>query len=796
MKNLTRQFAIFVLLLGGSTFLSGDAGVLIPSGHTQPDPSILSLEEMEITIHIDNGEARVFVREIFANHTGGIQEGNYVFALPSRATISDFAVWDGLTRIPAVILERKRAEEIYNQLVAQKIDPGLLQQGERGAEEARHSAAFSAKIFPIAAHGTKRMEIEYHESIPVENLKSLFAIPLRPDAYHGLTARKMTVNFELTSAHTIKQFEVLSKTLPLKVNKQDEHSVSASFTGENVAFTEDLTVRYALDAAKTDSLQVITHRDPNSGTPSPDEMAPVRSTNEPGFFEAEALLGMGSHAAAAEADGPAGAPRTIIALFDNSLSMQWEKLERSYQALESILHSLRPKDRFNLLLFNSEVAKFSPTPVAGDPATVQKALDFIRASRLRGGTNLQLALQNGLDQSKNASGETYLVVLSDGGATRGPISSGKLTSWYAKQWAALPELHRPRTYIFAVGDDANLQLLRMLARNEGPLENVRSTEPVEFKMQNFLSKIGRSPVAQLRMSASPEGVFDMIYALQDNAFAGSMASWVGQYKSPQAKAEIDVHGVREGAVVNMKRSVPLPASSAEHSQLPRLWARARVDALLEKIEHDGEDRASIDEIIRLARKYKFVTPYTSFLAVPRSLLRPRVIRPGDPVLRVKTDEAIVSVVAMFPFGLVKKLRYLPDEDIWQTRFLAPTDMNDGTYSVRMVLRDKNGNVYRENKSFVIASKPPLVKVGLEKAQFRAGQVIRMRVGASELTRTVIARMPGADAVQLHWNPDSAANVGELLVPQSTLPGQYKLTVTAEDVAHNIGSQEVSIEILP
>src|SRR3954471_18979365 len=643
MKTLNRQSAIFVLILvfvlGGSSLLRGDAGVLIPSGHSQPDASVLSLAEMEITIRIDNGDARVFVREIFANHVGGMQEGNYIFALPSRATISDFAVWDGLTRIPAVILERKRAEEIYNQLVAQRIDPGLLQQGERGADEARHSAAFSAKIFPIPAHGTKRMEIEYHESIPVENLKSLFAIPLRPDAYHGLTAGKLTVNFELTSAHTIKQFEVLSKTLPLKIQRQDEHSVVGSFGGEHVAFTEDLTVRYTLDSSKADSLQVITHRDPNSGTPSPDEMAPVRSTNEPGFFEAEALLGMGSQAAAASANAPAGAPRTVIALFDNSLSMQWEKLERSYQALESILHSLRPVDHFNLLLFNSEVSKYSPNPVPGDPATVQKALDFIRSSRLRGGTNLELALQNGLDQAKSASGETYLVLLTDGGITRGMISSGTLTAWYAKQWAALPEVLRPRTYIFAVGDNANLQLLRMLARNEGVLENVRSTEPIDFKMQTFLSKIGRSPVAQLRMSASPEGVFDMIYALQDSAFAGSMASWVGQYKTPQPGAEFNVRGVREGAVVNMNALVPLPAVSADHPQLPRLWARARVDALLEKIERDGEDRATIDEIIRLARKYKFVTPYTSFLAVPRSLLRPRVIRPGDPVLRVKTDEA-------------------------------------------------------------------------------------------------------------------------------------------------------------
>ena len=71
------------------------------------------------------------------------------------------------------------------------------------------------------------------------------------------------------------------------------------------------------------------------------------------------------------------------------------------------------------------------------------------------------------------------------------------------------------------------------------------------------------------------------------------------------------------------------------------------------------------EIIRLSKKYKFVTPYTSFLAVPRALLRPRVIRPGDPVLRIKTDPSIASVIALFPFGLVKPLRYLKDEDTWR-----------------------------------------------------------------------------------------------------------------------------------
>src|SRR5262249_35086709 len=108
----------------------GDAGVLLPRDQKQPNPQVLSLEEMTIEIHIDNGDARVYITQIFSNHTARIEEGDYVFALPSRATISDFATWDGPTRIPAVILERKRAEEIYSQARAQSIDPGLLQQGE------------------------------------------------------------------------------------------------------------------------------------------------------------------------------------------------------------------------------------------------------------------------------------------------------------------------------------------------------------------------------------------------------------------------------------------------------------------------------------------------------------------------------------------------------------------------------------------------------------------------------------------------------------------------------------------
>src|SRR5580693_2299117 len=339
---MNKTVSAFVLLLAGPAMLLADGGVLIPRDKTQPDPAILSLEEMEITIRIDNGDARVYVREVFVNHTSGIEEGNYIFALPSEAAVSDFAVWDGTVRIPAVILERKRAGEIYNELKQQSIDPGLLQMGERGSEEAKRSTVFSARIVPIPAYGTKRLEFEYHEAIPVENLKSYFAIPLRPDAYQAQAARHLWINFELRSAHAIANFQAAAKTFPLTLDENTQHVVRGHFEGQNVNLTEDFVTTFEMNRGASDTLQVLTHRNPISGQPSPTETAPVRSTNEPGFFAAEALLGTGKSAIATAGSvaSNSGPPKTLIILFDTSLSMQWEKLERSYQALETLLRNL------------------------------------------------------------------------------------------------------------------------------------------------------------------------------------------------------------------------------------------------------------------------------------------------------------------------------------------------------------------------------------------------------------------------------------------------------------------------
>jgi Ca-activated chloride channel family protein len=295
----------------------------------------------------------------------------------------------------------------------------------------------------------------------------------------------------------------------------------------------------------------------------------------------------------------------------------------------------------------------------------------------------------------------------------------------------------------------------------------------------------------VQLTVAPTTNASLIYRLGQDNFPGARASWVGRYNRPgAADFTVSASGTRIPA------HVTLPAVETDHVYLPATWARARVDALLEKIDREGEDQASIEEIIRLSRKYKFVTPYTSFLAAPRALLRPRLIRPGDPLLRLRTDPSIISLVALFPFGPISALHYLKAEDIWQTRFVAPDDLADGVHTVRLILRDRDGHVYLEHKTFVISSHPPVLRVHLDSARVHAGQRIALNVQASQSTRTLTAQLYGAPPLYLRWDESKKSNSGSLTIPTSLPAGRYSIHVTAEDSAHNVSHQEVPIEILP
>jgi Ca-activated chloride channel family protein len=245
--------------------------------------------------------------------------------------------------------------------------------------------------------------------------------------------------------------------------------------------------------------------------------------------------------------------------------------------------------------------------------------------------------------------------------------------------------------------------------------------------------------------------------------AGSLSGWVGRYAVPQAAVHVDFHSpLMKGGQAGLDGALPEKALDAR--DLPRRWARARVDDLLARIEAEGEKKEWVDEIIALSKRYKFVTPYTAFLAAPRSLLRPRRIQPGDPVIRVECDPGIVAATALLPFGEKLSLVHRPYSNLWEGRFLVPEGMKDGRYPVRILLKDASGAHLSETKHVILDGTAPEIHPELP-ATAKAGEVLKVIVRADADVVLLSARLDGAPPIPLRWDPELKRSVGLLRVPE-------------------------------
>lgn len=785
-------FIISLALILTLPFRPGQAqsGALIPSTREKPDASVLSLQVMNVDVLIDNQHATVRVLQIYDNHTAQTLEGKYLFALPPDASVSDFAIWDNDTRIPGVMMERRRAEAIYGELKRPAVDPGLLQQDD----EHEGQSAFSAKVFPINAYGSKRVEMEYTEMLAVEGLSSHFTFPLKPSFGDPQHVGLFNLHIHVLGDYPISVASPAQMAYPLRVLKAEAHEFEAEYEAREIDLKEDFALDYSINAPES-ALSFIAYRAPERVSAYDLRDPATASANPDGFFEARAIFNERGGSGAQATDEKPAQPRNVLLALDTSLSMYGEKLARAVEASDYFLHGLTPQDHFNLLLFNDDAYFFSPVPVEATPERVEQALAFIKGSALGGGTDLKKVFEKAIDAAHLfPPGERNIVLISDANPTLGTTSSGNIARLFdgAKQ----NDAERTRLFAFALGTDANDALLTELAKKtHGYFARARETEDTGTVLKIFFAKVSMAGIEDLRLTSSDPANFYQVYPSGETSFDGSSFSFVGRYKRSAPQVTVTLAAQYGANPINLSRDVQLPEFEDTHGHLPRLWARARVGALLAWMNLKGEREDYIAEIIRLSQKYRFVTPYTAFLAAPRALLRPRLIQPGDPVIRVRTDPSIKSVFAVLPYGETLPLKFLQTEGVWETRFFAPAWMPDGTYRCRLLMTDRSGNGYQEEKTFVVDSHAPRLKVRLASDSVRAGDELQLRVDADSDTNRLIAKFYGAQPAELRWSQREKTNTGSLRVPAGLASGQYILTVTAEDFAHNQSTTEVRVEVI-
>lgn len=797
-----------------------DAGVLIPANLQQePDPDILSLRSMDVRVRIDHLHARVDLKAVFQNHTDQQLEGRYVLPLGERATVEDFSVWQGEERLIGTIVEKQKGKRLFQEIVQRQLDPGLAETDDQ--PERAHD--FVIRVAPIPPRGTARVEVTFSEDLAVTSGSAEFVLPLKPRRYGEQRAGELHIDVAAEGPYPLAEVAVRPQGRLRWQSAPTPGSTrfAGRFDGSDVPLTEDLSIEMRLGGGPT--LDALAYRDVLPGGRV--DISPFGDgtvyRDERGYFLVRTLVGPLADAqnlkqAASQAAGPR-APRDVVVLLDTSLSMQWEKLERSFAAFEYLLGRLTDVDRFSIVTFDEEVHPMPGGLMPVSSAARAAALKFVRESYLGGGTNLGAALASGLALLGGASPspgrgpdtERFLVLVSDGNPTLGEIGYQKLGEEFARANGNAPGAAKAparrliaRLFVLGVGDDAAGTLLgRLAGAGDGYFAQVREGGDASFLLRTFFDKLAQSPWREVALTIADLAGISYIYpppqSTQSVVYAGSDATFFGRYAQP-GKATATVRGQSSDKTLNETAAVNLPERDARRPWVGRGWARLRIADLLEHIDVEGEKDEWVREIIALAKEFHLVTPYTSFIAAPRALLRPRIIQPGDPVLRVKTAPGIDirQVTAVFPFGLTQKLRYLPAEGVWETRFLAPTWMKDGRYRCLLVLTEADGRKTSEWKSFVIDSRPPRLRAefagGTRLAH--AGEHLELTVRADADTRRIQARIGDGPAAEVLWDPVRRLSVGTLSVPRDQPTGRATVVVTAEDMAHNVASIELPLDV--
>ncbi|MDE0637692.1 MAG: VIT domain-containing protein [Candidatus Poribacteria bacterium] len=574
MKRSNFHAALLILIFTGFIQFVHAQGIIVTSQSRIPRIETLRIEKHHVNVSIDNQLATTKIDQIFANPNDFQLEGTYLFPLPDDVAVSDFVLYIDGKPVKGELLAKDRARSIYEGIVRSMQDPALL--------EYIGTRAFQARVFPIPPNGERRIQLEYSQVISVDSGLAKYTYPLRTDTYTHQPVGSLAVSIDLKSKHALKT--IYSPSHEIAVNRKNDHRANISYEGTDVHVKRDFVCYYSL-SDKDFGIDLITHRD---------------NTDEDGFFM---LLISPKY----EVKRSEVIEKDFIFILDRSGSMKGPKIEQAKEALRFCVNSLNDGDRFNLILFNTDVEPFSEKLVSVKEER-KNALAFVDDIVGNGGTNINDALLAALDDEPDPKRPRIIVFLTDGEATVGETDTTRILKNVTGE-----NSDKSRIFVFGVGYDVNVNLLdKMAEQNGGTRQYVKPKENLEVAVSSFFTKVSEPILVNLGLDIQNIKTKNLYPQKLPHLFRGSQLTVLGRYAGT-GKTKLTLRGDINGKKHEFSNVAKFPKQESDHQFLPKLWAQRKVAYLVDAIRLNGENKELVEEIARLSEKYGIMTPYTSFL---------------------------------------------------------------------------------------------------------------------------------------------------------------------------------------
>jgi len=531
--------------------------VMIATGQSDPMPVV----EERLTVAIDGQHATTTLLQVYENNTGSRTEGRYRLRAGMDASIEGFAYWNGEQKIVGEVFEKQTARQVYENVTNRRRDPGLLEQDGEGL--------FSFRVFPIEPKERKRIEMKWSKWLDRSTKTVRYKAPvMRKDA-------------EI----------VISVSGAVKNVRSSTHKLHVEKIGDGM--------RLRSEGGKAGQIDLAWDVDEPDWQPS---VYVMPGGKHDGWFAVSLA------APAVEASKVAAKDVTIV--IDRSGSMQGEPMKNARTAAANMIRLLDKRDRVNVIAFSDEVDPLFRKPQVLDDDTRRRAIAFAERLHESGGTDIALALKTAIASQDRGENRPRVIVF---------MTDGQSEAQRALE-AAQADTGDVRLFTLGLGDQVNRALLERLANiKRGRFVYVDRASEIESEVSKLAASISKPLLVDVSIDVEGPQPIRMYPRSVGDLFAEDELLVTGRLRGAGA-AKFVIKGRLGGKQVSFTRTVDVTKAPAR-PWVGRLWAKARVAHLLEEISLGASEKTEMtNEAIELALAYNFVTPFTSFLAIPASEL--------------------------------------------------------------------------------------------------------------------------------------------------------------------------------
>ncbi len=576
--------------------------------------NLCPLKHTDVKADVSGFVSRVTVMQVFSNPFKDHIEAVYVFPLPQNAAVDSMTMKIGKRTIKGVIKEKEEARKIYEDAKKQGKTAALLDQDRPNI--------FTQSVANIGPGEEVIIDISYVETLSYNDgiYEFVFPMVVGPRYMPGAPAGKQGTGWSPDTSQVPDASKISPPVAPKGTRAGHDITVSVHIDA-GVPIRNIRSVLHKVNVKHAGSSSIADIALSNQDTiPNKDFILQFETA---GKTIEDAVL---SHAKDGEGfftlilqppDKPKQAeitPKEMYFVLDASGSQMGWPVEKAKETMKYCIENMNNNDTFQILSFDNNVNPCFKAPVPNTKENREAAQQWLATQAGRGGTEMMKAIDYSLGAPPDPERMRIVVFMTD----------GYVGNDMAILEAIQKKLGNARLFPFGTGNSVNRYLLEGMAKmGKGEVEWVTLNRHGDEVAEAFQDKIGNPLLLDIKVDWGNAPVKDIYPQEIPDLFSGKPVILKGRYEG-SFNGTITLKGMQTGKPFERKIKVDFPKNQTANDVLGVLWARAKIEDLMNRnlkgIQSGQPDKEIKQMIINLGLKFKLMTQYTSFVAVEEKVV--------------------------------------------------------------------------------------------------------------------------------------------------------------------------------